>query len=473
MMIRRRTLLTSLLVALPAAAVLTWAADRLRTRDLQLAVERVVTSQLNEATRERCETDPVWFFTGPMEGRPSFGLFVPASPEDLEPRPNRDAQPFELFGYNERFVGSGPATPRFPEELRAPMLRLEETAAAPYVTADGTGVQFVLDTAWLGSNCRFLLGRFAPPPDQTSRRVWTFLAVFGAVAAMALLAGVPTVVRIRRLAHHAREAVSDGYRSMAPERLKDELSSLVFVFNDAVTELQRRQGRIEDLDTSLRRFVETVDREITPAIDTLEAKLGDAAASPDRDRTAMQALVVDTHGLALHVDTLTAANRLRLAGRTADAGRIDLGALVARVVDRHRPFAEVRQVTIELDVREGPIAIAADDALMACAVANVVDNAVRYNAAGGKVRVTVAGAEGGQRFRLFVADDGPGVSDEHFRGLTAVRRFRGDEHRNRRPDSPGLGLAVAQEVCDRFGFTLDLKRPSTGGFEVEFSGSQA
>jgi signal transduction histidine kinase len=63
------------------------------------------------------------------------------------------------------------------------------------------------------------------------------------------------------------------------------------------------------------------------------------------------------------------------------------------------------------------------------------------------------------------------VSDEHFRGLTAIRRFRGDEGRNRRPGGPGLGLAVAREVCDRFGLKLDLSRPATGGFEAEISGS--
>jgi signal transduction histidine kinase len=72
---------------------------------------------------------------------------------------------------------------------------------------------------------------------------------------------------------------------------------------------------------------------------------------------------------------------------------------------------------------------------------------------------------------VWVADTGQGVSDEEFRGLTAVRRFRGDEGRIRRPGAPGLGLAVAREVADRFKLQLDLKRPGQAGFEVEFSGA--
>jgi signal transduction histidine kinase len=67
-----------------------------------------------------------------------------------------------------------------------------------------------------------------------------------------------------------------------------------------------------------------------------------------------------------------------------------------------------------------------------------------------------------------VIDDGPGVTDEAFAALTANRRFRGDEGRSARAGR-GLGLAVAREVTDRVGLQLELRRPSAGGFEVEFS----
>ena len=116
-----------------------------------------------------------------------------------------------------------------------------------------------------------------------------------------------------------------------------------------------------------------------------------------------------------------------------------------------------------------PVTVRADAALLERAVANIVDNAVRYNRPNGSVAVALT-RDGDRAFRLLVTDTGGGIGAEDFKTLTAIRRFRGDEHRNRRPGAPGLGLAVAREVADRFGLQLDLRRPAAGGFEAEISG---
>jgi hypothetical protein len=118
MMLRRRVVIASLGAALPAAAILGYAADRVRMADMELAVERVVRSQINDQVRERCESDPTWFLTGPLEGRPRGGVFVESEANPLPPRPKVVAQPFELFAYDEQFIGSSPASARFPNEFR-------------------------------------------------------------------------------------------------------------------------------------------------------------------------------------------------------------------------------------------------------------------------------------------------------------------------------------------------------------------
>src|SRR5215471_12125350 len=134
MQLRPRVAISGLLIALPAALILFFAIDSMRTADLSLALERVVRSQINEQVRERCESDPRWFLTGPLEGRPKRGEAVNPDPDALAPRPKVEEQPFELFAFDEDFMGSSPATPRFPNELRIALRTTYQPTTAPFVT---------------------------------------------------------------------------------------------------------------------------------------------------------------------------------------------------------------------------------------------------------------------------------------------------------------------------------------------------
>jgi signal transduction histidine kinase len=471
MMLRRRVAVLSLLIALPAALVLTWIVGRIRANDLELALERVVRSQVNEQVRERCESDPTWFLTGPLDGRPRGGVFVESSPDQLPPRPKVTPQPFELFGYDEAFIGSSSAGARFPPDFRRALRSGSTSAAAPYVTDAGTGAQMAVATGWIASPCMYFLGRMEPPPHQARSRALTFAGFLVVSFIVALLATVPTVRRVRRLAADAHEAVDAGYTAIAPDRLKDELSSLTFVYNDVSNELQLRKARIDDLDAALRRFVQSTDEDVSRPMAALEAGIAAAAAGPAGLSLAdARTLLLQTHDLAAEVENLTAAARLRALGPKPPASPVDLNALIARVIARHEPVARAAGVTVHASLPPESIVIDGDDALMERAVANVIDNAIRYNQEGGDVTVGLLSNAAEHRFRLWVTDTGRGASEEEFRGLTSIRRFRGDEGRNRRPGAPGLGLAVAREVADRYSLQLDLKRPGVGGFEVEFSG---
>jgi len=469
MMLRPRVAVTSLLVALPAALAVAYAIDRTRAHDMEVALDRVVRSQLNAQVKERCVSDPTWFLTGPLIGRPPNGVFIDPNPDALAPRPRPSPQPFELFAYDEEFLASSGAAPRFPQDFRRAMRASPDAAFAPHVTAEGSGVQMAIPTGWKGTPCAYFVGRMAPQPHQSRDRMLFAFGLLALCFIVALGATAPTVWRVRRLAAEERESASSGFGSIAPDTKKDELSSLTFTYNDAVQELQLRATRIDDLDKALRRFVETTREEVAGSLASLESMLGELATAQRADPDAIRASFLKAHDLHASVENLAAASRLRGAGVIATAA-LDLSALVGRVVAAHRPLAHAREVSIEAVLPQPPIRIEADQALVERAVANVIDNAIRYNRPGGTVRVTCTRDEGGG-FRLVVADTGSGVGEEAFRVLTAVRRFRGDEHRNRRPGAPGLGLAVAQEVADRCGMKLELKRPATGGFEVEFSGA--
>jgi signal transduction histidine kinase len=464
MTLRTRAIVTGALIAAPIAGLAVLTVDRVRGRDLELALGRVVRSQVNAQVRERCESDPRWFLTGPLDGRPRAGDPVDPNPDALPPRPKVNPQPFELFAYDEQFTGSSSAAPRFPLDMRQRLQAAATEVVAPYETDAGTGVQMAVPTGWIGGPCMYFLGRMEPQPDQSSARIWLFVTSFLVAFGVALAAAAPMVMRVRKLSGLAQESKNDGFSTLALDGRKDELNAVTFVYNEAVNELRLRKARVDDLDAGLRRFVQSTEDDVATPLHVLERTLALAAPHPDEPTALVQA-----HDLAARVDNLTAAAKLRMSGHVAEMGEVDLTALVARVVNRHEPLARVGQVSIETTMPDVPLIVRADEALLERAVANIVDNAVRYNRPDGSVAVVLA-RDGDQRFRLSVTDTGRGMDAEDFKTLTAIRRFRGDEHRNRRPGAPGLGLAVAKEVADRFGLQLDLKRPPAGGFDAEISG---
>lgn len=473
MMLRTRLVITSVALALAAAFAVTIAVERVRAADLRSSLDRVVRSQINEAVRERCEEDPTWFLTGPLIGRPPHGVFVSPDPDQLPPRPRVSEQPFELFAYDDNFIGSSSATPRMPVEMRNALRVAPVPVVREYETPNGIGAQIALPTGWSDGVCAYFMGRLAPPPGQRVTRAAVFGGTFLGALIVALAAGAQTTVRIRRLARATRASIKQGYGAIAPDRHRDELSSFTFAYNDAAEELRQRRSRIDDQNAALHRLVRTTEDEIGGPLVALTGRLGALASGADGEhRSALNQLLRDAHDLTARVENLAAAARLRMsAGAGITPTRVDLNALTHRVAARFLPVAHAAGVGMQVSVPDAVVTIDADAGLVERALANVVDNAIRYNQSGGQVTLTLSRQPGESRFRLWVADNGPGVSEEHFRGLTAIRRFRGDEDRNRRPNAPGLGLAIAREVADRFGLQFDLKRPGVGGFEAEFSGA--
>ena len=231
---------------------------------------------------------------------------------------------------------------------------------------------------------------------------------------------------------------------------------------------------VEYASTRLMSFwkspIDAAKNAVAQPMAALEASLADLESRgglPPAAQEQLRNAVREAHRLVSRLTNLASVAALRKSGDRTAREPIDMNALVDRVVGRHGPLARALDVRINHVVPAKSVVFAADPALIEQAVTNVVANAVLYNTPGGRVDIELKGYERDNRFSLRVTDTGPGVSDEELAGLTANRRFRGDEARSRRPGGRGLGLAIAREVTDRFGLRLDLRRPSSGGFEVE------
>ena len=471
MTLSRQHLLTSVALAVPAAVVVLLAVNALQSREKVALIERVAQAHVVDTQRDACLQDPGWFLAGPRQARPALSeRNIPDADVHL-PRPSREQLPFEIFAYDDQYSPSSVAGPRFPDDFKNRMRGSppEKLVAGSFASEAGEGVQAAIKTGW-GGSCSVLLFRQQPAPGRFGVQAGLFGGLFAIFFVVAMVSVRPTGARIRKLTDSAIRSARSEYTELVKVSGADEISSLGSQFNETAAELRRKVIESRDREEVLRRYVDNTSEDVAEPLGELENHLSRMmAAGQDRDVTAA---MKEAHTINTRLRNNSAVVRLRSITDAAPRESVNLTDVVRDVALSRRALADACSVTLDTSKASAPVTIQADAVLIQQAIANVLDNAIIYNRAGGAVRIALESYDRGQRFKLAISDNGPGVSDEDFAGLTANKRFRGDESRTRRPGGRGLGLALAREVADRFGLTLDLRQPSTGGFEAEFATRQ-
>ncbi len=194
-------------------------------------------------------------------------------------------------------------------------------------------------------------------------------------------------------------------------------------------------GLAHDLRSPLTRLRATLERAL-------------AAAESEEGRVAVLRAMDEGDRLLGMLDTA-----LRITRAEAGIGReafqpVDLSALVADVADMFEPLAEDRGLMIVM-TQAPAITVPANREMIGQAVANMVDNALKYGA--GIIRMGVTEVEGA--VAITVADDGPGIPVD--RRDDALRRF-GRLDAARTEGGAGLGLSLVAAVAHLHSGTLEL-----------------
>ncbi|MDX1664881.1 MAG: ATP-binding protein [Candidatus Promineifilaceae bacterium] len=146
---------------------------------------------------------------------------------------------------------------------------------------------------------------------------------------------------------------------------------------------------------------------------------------------------------------MTRLDRQEPGRPVAERERVAVDDLLAAVVDQMRPLAARNGVTLALEAEPG-LVLQGDLDLLIRLFLNLLDNAVKYTPAGG--RVTVRGGSVPDGVRVEVADTGPGISAEHLPHLfERFYRAESDRARGDEGGGAGLGLAIAAEIARMHG----------------------
>lgn len=195
-----------------------------------------------------------------------------------------------------------------------------------------------------------------------------------------------------------------------------------------------------------RDFVANVSHELrTPvtAILGYAETLVDEPDLPPAARDMAEVIHRNAQRLQLLVQDVLELSRIEARGTDLPLVPHALRPLVEEVVDRLHAAAAARGVTVEVEVDEG-LGAKVNVEAFEHALANLVDNAIKYNRPAG--RVTVTGRPAGDAVEVEVADEGSGIDPIHHPRIFE-RFYRGDPARSRAVPGTGLGLAIVKHLC--------------------------
>ncbi len=274
-----------------------------------------------------------------------------------------------------------------------------------------------------------------------SSLVW--LTIIGVAGGAFVAARV--LKRVDALNASAREIMlGDLTRRLPLAGTGDELDRLA-------TNLNAMLERIGMLMTGLREVSDNIAHDLKTPLTRLrnradEALRGSGEETPER--AAFEKIIDESDGLIRTFDGLLMIARLEAGSITGGMTEFDLVAAVRDMVELYEPSAEQQGTQLLLDGGgEGPLMVRANHDLVGRAIANLIDNALKYGKAepGAEAVVRACARRVGDMAEIEIADHGPGIPDPADRARVLDRFVRLEASRSA-PGS-GLGLSLAAAVA--------------------------
>jgi signal transduction histidine kinase len=236
-------------------------------------------------------------------------------------------------------------------------------------------------------------------------------------------------------------------------RSGDELDMLSQTINGMLEQIEHLINGVRNVSNSIAHDLRTPLAELRSRLEELSL----TRPPPGETFTEIDAALADVDRVIAIFNALLRLAQIDAGMRRSGFVPFDAAKLAADAVEFYLPAAELKGVTLTYR-GSGPAPTSGDPVLLAQAVSNLIDNALKYSPPGGSVSVDAVRGEG-DAVEIAVADNGPGVADSEKPRLVE-RFYRGDASRG--TPGVGLGLSVVDAVAKLHGGFLKLADNNPG-----------
>ncbi len=291
----------------------------------------------------------------------------------------------------------------------------------------------------------------------------TFLVVLAGIVALGLAGGMLLSSRalrpVRALMNSLQPIIETGeLKARVPVHATgDEFQELSILLNRALE-------RIDHVVDSMRASLDNVAHDLRTPMTRLRGVAEMSLASPpdlESYREALSDSLEESANILKMLDALLEISEVEAGSIDLDLAEVDIAGIVGDVVEMYGVVAEEQGIALDA-TGDALLVIVADRGRVVQAVANLVDNAVKYTRPGGQVHVEARAA--GDEAVIVVRDTGIGIPP-HESDRVWDRSFRGDASRSKR--GLGLGLSLVRAVARAHNGTVELS--STPGVGSEFT----
>ncbi len=335
----------------------------------------------------------------------------------------------------------------WPREFDQPNVYVEFRAEYPN---GGESVPVRAAVRSLGPGFRLLVGRDIRELERINElfwraSIWAVSLTMGLALAGGILMGWSAERRVARLNRTTRHIIAGDLSQRVPlSGISDEQEELAINVNTML-------DQIENLLTDMRHVGDSIAHDLRSPLTRLRTRLELLAESPNPSRESIVECLAQADDLLNTFNALLRIARVESGAFRSAFSEVDMSRIVTDAAELYQAIAEDRGIELRCTGIADQARVFGDRELLAQAITNVLDNAVKYTPEGGRIDVRLAADE--HTVRVTVTDTGPGIPAADRERVLA--RFSRLDHARSKPGN-GLGLALVKAVVEQHDAKLSL-----------------